>query len=74
MTTPDACKNNCTASGLCLNSTCFCNQGKTGPECEYTYKEWFERGFEFKKVYGWLIGALGGTTAIVLTILLIACL
>ncbi len=65
---------------MCLNSTCFCDQGnldnlkftgKTGTSCDYTYRQFFEQGFSFKQVYGWLLGAMGGTAVLTITILLI---
>jgi hypothetical protein len=51
------CMNNCTKRGLCLNSTCFCEQGYSSDDCAMTYKQYLEQGIKFSDVSGLLIGA-----------------
>ena len=45
----DKCEGGCGDKGICLNSTCLCNQGLTGDKCSMTYKEILERGYNPKK-------------------------
>ena len=49
------CKNNCTNKGLCLNSTCYCNEGYTEYDCSLTYKNFKKKGFKLKTYYKYLI-------------------
>ncbi len=51
------CMNNCTKRGLCLNSTCFCEQGYSSDDCAMTYKQYLEQGIKFSDVSGILVGA-----------------
>ena len=72
------CKTNCTLKGICLNSTCFCNQGihffKLGyasSDCSMTYKEYNGRGFEVDSIVRWSIYVFISSTIITLTYLII---
>ncbi len=54
------CYDNCTSNGLCLNSTCYCNQGFSGDDCSMTYKKYKKQGFKLSsmtKFYFLLFGA-----------------
>lgn len=57
----DKCEGGCGEKGICLNSTCLCNQGFTGEKCSMTYKDILEQGYYLKKylTYFLLIGGLG---------------
>jgi hypothetical protein len=64
------CYNNCNKHGLCLNSTCFCDQGLTYDDCSMSYKDFMEMGFKFQDIQKFLIIAFAisfvGTLVIIL--------
>jgi hypothetical protein len=65
------CYGNCTKRGLCLNSTCFCEQGYASSDCSMTYKQYLEQGIKFSDVSGILIGAFGLSLVATIVVLLI---
>jgi hypothetical protein len=66
------CFNDCSKKGLCLNSTCFCDQGYTMDDCSLTYKQYNEQGFKLQDVTGLLIVAFGGGFLITLISLILS--
>ncbi len=65
------CMNNCTKRGLCLNSTCFCEQGYSSDDCAMTYKQYLEQGIKFSDVSGILIGAFGLAFLVTMIVMII---
>ena len=53
------CSNSCSKKGLCLNSTCFCEQGSTSQDCSMTYKDFMEQGLKFNDMKKFMIAAFG---------------
>ena len=54
------CNKNCTGKGLCLNSTCYCNQGYSYYDCSLTYKQYKLLGYKLQdyiKTYIIIAGA-----------------
>jgi hypothetical protein len=49
------CTNKCSSKGMCLNSTCFCEQGFTSYDCSMTYKQFLVQGFLFNDMVKFFI-------------------
>lgn len=65
------CDRNCTGKGVCLNSTCFCNQGYASKDCSMTYKEYNNRGIELSKIWKWSVYTFITTTVLALGIMIV---
>jgi len=68
----DDCSSNCSLKGVCLNSTCFCEQGYTTDDCSLTYKEYGKSGFEMKSITSWSVYAFAGSIVATFIILILA--
>lgn len=64
------CTSNCTSRGICLNSTCLCEQGYSSNDCSMTYKEYLEQGYRFTGMIKFLIIALVSSSILTLIILI----
>jgi len=49
------CESNCMKRGVCLNSTCFCDQGFSGYDCSKTYKQFLETGIKVSNMLIYII-------------------
>ena len=63
------CSANCTSRGICLNSTCFCDQGYSSNDCSMTYKQYLEQGYKFTDMIMYLVIAF--VTATILTLIIL---
>ena len=55
------CSKNCSQKGICLNSTCLCNQGFTGDTCSDTYKDYSESGYSMKSLMKYFVIVAGAS-------------
>ena len=60
------CAGSCTNRGVCLNSTCFCDQGFAEKDCSLTYDEFLNKGIKLKTAIKVSIFAFSGAAIITL--------
>jgi len=65
------CHNDCSGRGMCLNSTCFCDQGYTYYDCSLTIKEFTLMGYKFNDMVFVLILVFIGAVLITLLVILL---
>lgn len=63
------CSDNCNKRGLCLNSTCFCDQGFTSSDCSHTYSSYLNQGMKFADAIKFLVIAFA--TGVLITIIVL---
>jgi syndecan 4 len=64
------CYNDCSSRGICLNSTCLCDQGFSSNDCSLTYKQYLFRGFSLDGMIKYLVLVFFISMAITLIVLL----
>lgn len=67
----DDCPQDCSNRGICLNSTCFCDQGFSNNDCSMKYKEYLEKDYKISDYVLYLIITCAASMLLTLIFLII---